>query len=328
MKAPYDVLIVGGGPIGLACGIEAHRRGLSYIIIEKGCLVNSIYHYPTYMTFFSTSKKIEIGDVPFVSHLPKPNRLEALEYYRRVKESWKLNVHTYEKVTDITPFNELYEILTDKDTYQAHSIVIAVGFYDQPNLMNVPGEDLPKVKHYYDDPHPYIEQKVLVVGAANSAVDAALETWRKGAEVSMVVRKESINPRVKYWIKPDIENRLKEGSIKAYFHSSIKEIRVKEVDIHTPEGIVTIENDFVLAMTGYHPNFDWLTHIGIDICTDEDMLPKLDENTFETNLPNVYMAGTVCGGMRTSKWFIENSIEHAGVVMERIKDRLGVGQSV
>ncbi len=328
MDFQYDVLIIGAGPIGLACGIEATKRELSYLIIEKGCLVNSIYHYPTNMTFFSTSKKIEIGGVPFVSHLPKPNRLEALEYYRRVKENWQLAVQTYETVQHIYSKNGYYLVQSDKGTYTAHSIVVAVGFYDQPNLMNVSGEELPKVKHYYDDPHPYIEQKVLVVGAANSAVDAALETWRKGAEVSMVVRKGEISPRVKYWIKPDIENRIKEGSIQAYFNSNLKEIRPTEVDIQTPEGVVTIENDFVLAMTGYHPNFQWLAHIGIEVCEDDSMLPILDSNTFETNMKNVYMAGTVCGGMRTSKWFIENSIEHAGVVMDQISERLQVKEAV
>jgi len=317
----YDVLIVGGGPIGLACGIEATRNELSYLIVEKGCLVNSIYNYPKNMTFFSTSVKIEIGDIPFVSHGPKPTRSEALEYYRRVAETWKLNIHTYEQVHEISPEENLYKIVSDKGVYGAHSVVIATGFYDHANLLNVPGEELPKVKHYYDEPHPYIGQKVIVVGAANSAIDVALETRRKGAEVTLVVRGEEISHRVKYWVKPDIDNRIKEGSIKAYFNSRITEIRPKEVSVQTPEGEITLENDFVLAMTGYHPNFDWLTNIGISIKEDGTMMPHADEDTFETNLPNVYIAGTVCGGMKTSTWFIENSIEHAKVVMAQIASR-------
>lgn len=323
MDSPvYQVLIVGGGPIGLACGIEATKRHLDYLIIEKGCLVNSIYHYPSNMTFFSTSQKIEMGDVPFVSHQPKPTRLEALEYYRRVKEQWKLKVNTYEEVYDIKREGLLYRVESSKGQYLAHAVVIATGFYDHPNLMNVPGEDLAKVKHYYNEPHPYIDQKVIVVGAANSAVDAAMEIWRKGAEVTMVVRKGEISPRVKYWIKPDVENRIKEGSIKAYFNTTIGAIHAGSVDLNTPEGLVNIPNDFVLALTGYQPDFTWLRKLGIELTDDEQMLPIVDEHTFETNLPNVYMSGTVCGGRKTSKWFIENSIEHASSVMTDITGKL------
>lgn len=314
-----DVLIIGAGPIGMACGIEATKRQLHYLIIEKGCLVNSIYHYPTNMTFFSTSEKIEIGDVPFVAHGDKPTRREALEYYRRVKTHWDLKVHTYERVLDLVPVDAHYEIRTNKGNYLARAVVIATGFYDLPNRLNVPGEDLPKVKHYYDEPHPYVYHKVLVVGAANSSIDVALETWRKGADVTLVHRGPEISHRVKYWVRPDIDNRLKEGAIKAYFNSEIAAVRETEVDIRTPEGIVTLENDFVLAMTGYHPDFSWLEHIGIHIQDDENRLPQRDETTFETNLPHVFLAGTVCGGMNTNKWFIENSIEHAAVVMGEIE---------
>ncbi len=323
-KNILDVLIIGAGPIGMACGIEASKRGLNYLIVEKGCLVNSIYHYPTNMTFFSTSEKIEIGDIPFVAHGPKPTRSEALEYYRRVKTSWNLNIHSYEKVLDVKPVAEHYEIHTSKSIYESAAVVVATGFYDLPNLLNIPGEELPKVKHYYDDAHPYVYHKVLVIGAANSSIDVALETWRKGAEVTLVHHGPEISHRVKYWVRPDIDNRLKEGSIKAYFNSKLVAIRETEVDIQTPEGIITIENDFVLAMTGYHPDFSWLSHIGIDIAEDETRLPQRDEQTFETNLPNVYLAGTVCGGMNTNKWFIENSIEHAKVVMEEIVKGAGV----
>lgn len=318
----FDVVIIGAGPIGLACGIEASKRGINYLIIEKGCLVNSIYHYPSNMTFFSTSEKIEIGGVPFVSHLPRPNRHEALEYYRRVKEKWQLNIRTYEQVTHMEKNGEAYKIQSDKEEYLAKAVVVATGFYDLPNLMDIPGEELPKVKHYYDEPHPYIDQKVVVIGAANSAVDAAMEIWRKGAEVTIVHRGEDINPRVKYWIRPNMMNRIKEGSIKAYFNSKVVAIRPHEIDIEGPEGIITLENDFVLAMTGYKPDFEWLRHIGIAIADDDTCFPHRNADTFESNLDNVYLAGTVCGGMKTNKWYIENSIEHAAVVMEHIKGRL------
>jgi thioredoxin reductase (NADPH) len=319
MNASLDLLIIGAGPIGLACGIEAGRHQLNYQIIEKGCLVNSIYKYPANMTFFSTSEKIEIGGVPFVSHGPKPTRQEALEYYRRVKQLFALKVNLYESVQSLDAQGDGYLVQTSKGTYHARAVVIATGFYDQPNLLNVPGEDLPKVKHYYDEPYPYADQKIVVVGAANSAIDVALETWRKGAEVSLIHRGEVISHRVKYWVKPDIDNRIAEGSIQAYFQSSLSAIREREVDILTPDGLVTIDNDFVLAMTGYHPNFEWLTQLGIEVSDDEACFPHRNEETFESNLPNVYLAGTVCGGNRTSKWFIENSIDHAPIIVEHIR---------
>lgn len=314
----FDAIIVGGGPIGLALGIEAQKRNLNFLILEKGTLVNSIYHYPTNMTFFSTSEKIEIGSVPFVSHTVKPTRREALEYYRRVSSKFDLPVHTYEPVSGFTKTDQGYSVTTSKAVYQTKNVVIATGFYDHPNPLNVPGESLPKVKHYYDDAHPYVGRNVLVVGAANSAIDVALETWRAGAKVTLVHRGPEISHRVKYWVRPDIENRIKEGSIKAYFESSVAEVREQEVDLQTASGVVTIENDFVLAMTGYQPDFEWLTKNGIQLSEDELKLPIRDEETFESNLPNVYLAGTVCGGMNTNKWFIENSIEHAKIVMREI----------
>ncbi|TAE47266.1 MAG: YpdA family putative bacillithiol disulfide reductase, partial [Bacteroidetes bacterium] len=289
-----DVLVIGGGPIGLACGIEASRRQLDYLIVEKGCLVNSIYHFPANMTFFSTSEKIEMGQVPFISHGPRPTRREALEYYRRLKEHWNLRILTYEKAEEISCTEGIYHIRTSRARYAARSVVIATGFYDYPQPMNVPGEELPKVKHYFDDPHPYSGQQVIVVGAANSAVDAALETWRKGAQVTMVIRGEEIGSRVKYWIKPDIENRIKEGSIRALFKSSICEIRPHEVDVETPEGILTLPNDWVLAMTGFRPDYKWLADTGLKFTDDAWRMPVRNEQTFESNLPNVFLAGTVC----------------------------------
>jgi thioredoxin reductase (NADPH) len=317
----YDVLIIGAGPIGLACGIEAKKANLHYLIIEKGCLVNSIFNYPINMTFFSTSDRLEIGGVPFISHGDKPTRREALDYYRRVALSWQLNLKLYEKVRQIEKMHQnhlFFTVETDKGKYQTQNLIIATGFYDLPNLMNVKGEDLPKVRHYYDEPHLYAFQKIVVVGAANSAVDVALETYRRGAEVTMVIRETEIRKNVKYWVKPDIENRIREGSIKAYFNSKITEIRDREIDIKTPNGQVTLENDFVLAMTGYLPNFDLLQKAGVAITTTEQLYPAYDADTQESNQKGVFLAGVVCGGMETNKWFIENSIIHAEKIIGTI----------
>lgn len=317
-EATYDLVIVGAGPIGLACGIEAKKAGLKYMIIEKGCLVNSLYHYPLNMTFFSTSERLEIGEVPFISHQPKPNRFEALEYYRRVSMSWHLNVKLYEEVKSIGRDDGEHHITTSRGNYTAKAVVLALGFYDLPYLLNVPGEELPKVKHYYDEPHPYFGQKIVVIGAANSAVDVALETWRKGAEVTMVIREDAILDSVKYWVKPDIENRIKEGSIKAYFRSQVLRITPSTIEIRTPEGDMMLENDFVLAMTGYQPPFDFMEAAGIGFNKDEFHTPVYNEHTMETNVPDLYLAGVVCGGLKTNKWFIENSRVHAEMIVKNI----------
>jgi thioredoxin reductase (NADPH) len=319
MEQLYDVIIVGAGPIGLACGIEAKKAGLTYLVIEKGCLVNSLYHYPLNMTFFSTSERLEIGNVPFISHGPKPNRGESLEYYRRVCSSWDLNVKLYEKVEAVQPEENNHQIFTTKGVYKSKTVILALGFYDLPYLLNVPGETLPKVKHYYDEPHPYFGQNIIVVGAANSAVDVALETFRKGANVTMVIRESSILDSVKYWVRPDIENRIKEGSIKAYFNSSIVEIKEQEVIIQTPESVIEMKNDFVLAMTGYQPPFDFMTACGIQFMDDPFHTPVYDEETMETNVKNLYLAGVVCGGLKTNKWFIENSRVHAEMIIANLK---------
>jgi thioredoxin reductase (NADPH) len=317
----FDIVIVGGGPIGLACGIEAKKAGISYVIVEKGPLVNSLYNYPINMTFFSTSERLEIGNVPFMSVNAKPTRTEALEYYRRVTSQWNLNVKLFEGVESVNPENDNYVVKTSKSYYLARNIIVCTGFYDIPHLMDVPGEDLPKVTHYYKDPNFYTFQKVLVVGANNSAVDAAMETWRKGAEVTLVIREDSIGTRVKYWVKPDIENRIKEGSIKAYFSSSIKEISDGEVVLKTPEGEVKIENDWVIAMTGYQPNLTFLKKMGIELSKDEILKPNYNETSMETNLPNVYLAGVVCGGMNTHSLFIENSRIHAEQIVNAILNK-------
>ncbi|WP_294960219.1 YpdA family putative bacillithiol disulfide reductase [uncultured Flavobacterium sp.] len=317
----YDLVIVGGGPIGLACAIEAEKKKLKYLIIEKGAIVNSIFNYPLYMTFFSTAERLEIGGIPFNCLAPKPGRQEALEYYRNIHRYFKFNINLFEKVTDILKSQDIFKITTDKHKYESKNVIMATGFYDIPIEMNVLGEHLSKVRHYYKEAHEYAFRKVLVVGANNSSVDAALECWRKGAEVTMVIRKSEINNRVKYWVKPDIENRIAEGSIKAYFESNITEIREDEVEILTPNGKITIENDFVLALTGYKPDLNFLEKIGIQLSDDELKIPVYNPETMETNVEGLFLAGVVCGGMQTHKWFIENSRIHASMIVDCISSK-------
>ena len=316
----YEVVIIGGGPIGIACALEAEKQGLTYIILEKGCLVNSLFHYPTNMTFFSTSEKLELDNIPFISNNPKPGKREALEYYRRIATSNNnVNIHLFEKVTSVKTHLIITHIVeTTKGKYMAENVVVATGFYDIPNYLGVPGEDLPKVSHYYNDPHYFATQKTVVVGASNSAVDAALEIYRKGGEVTMIVRKPEIGERVKYWVRPDIINRIKEESIKVFFESSLKEIKEEEVILITPEGEKTIENDFVLLLTGYRPNFAFLQDMGIDLSEDGRKIPHYNEETMETNISGIFLAGVICGGVETHKWFIENSRVHAKMIMDHI----------
>ena len=315
----FDVCIIGAGPIGICCAIEAKKNNLSYIIIDRGCLVNSLYNYPKNMTFFSTSDKLEIGDVPFISHNSKPTKSEALEYYRRVVSSWDLKINLYEEVTDIIK-EEKFIIKTSKDEYNSDKVIISTGFYDIPYKLGVSGEDLPKVKHYYDEPHPYFGMRVAVVGAANSAVDVALETYRKGAkEVTMIIREPSLSDSVKYWVKPDVENRIEEGSIKSYFNSNITKIEEDKIFISTPDGEKSLENDFVLAMTGYQPDFSFLKKLGIELGDDEYKTPVHNPDTMQTNIEGIYLAGVICGGLKTNKWFIENSRNHASIIFSNIK---------
>ena len=313
-----ELLIVGGGPIGIACGLEAQKHGISYAIIEKGAIVNSLFNYPVNMQFFSSSERLEIDEIPFISKEAKPKRSEALEYYRRIVTSNKLNLRLFEKVEEIVRRDEGFSIKTDKQHYQSRQVIIATGFYDLPNLLGVPGEELPKVSHYYKDPHFYARQKLAVIGASNSAVDAALECWRKGAEVTMVVRGPEIGHRVKYWVRPDIINRIEEGSIRAFYNSEVLEIRENELLLRTPDGEQSISNDFVLALTGYQPNFEFLEAAGIRLSEDEKRLPEYDPRTMETNVKGLYLAGVICGGMETHKWFIENSRDHAQLIISDI----------
>ncbi|UJH92849.1 YpdA family putative bacillithiol disulfide reductase [Antarcticibacterium sp. 1MA-6-2] len=318
-KEQYDLIIIGGGPIGIACGLEAEKKGLSYLVLEKGCLVNSLYHYPTNMTFFSTSEKLELDNIPFISNNPKPRKAEALEYYRRIATSNNVKINLFEKVLSVETSKEnQHTVITTKERYSTLKIIVATGFYDIPNYLNIPGEELPKVAHYYNDPHYYATQKTVVVGASNSAVDAALEIYRKGGEVTMIVRKPEIGERVKYWVRPDIINRIEEGSIKAYFGARLAEIKEEEVIIETENGTDILPNDFVLLLTGYRPNFQFLKDIGIHLSNDARKIPQYNENTMETNVPGIYLAGVICGGMETHKWFIENSRVHAKMILDDI----------
>jgi thioredoxin reductase (NADPH) len=318
----FDVIVIGGGPIGIACGIEAEKRKLSYLVLEKGCIVNSLYNYPEKMSFFSTSERLEIDNVPFISKNAKPLKSEALEYYRRIVTSRKINIHLFEEVREVKKEEDAYRVTTIKTSYTAKNIVVAIGFYDIPNLLNIAGEYLPKVSHYYKDPHFYARQKVIIVGSSNSAVDAALEIYRKGGEVTMVIRGKGIGERVKYWVKPDIENRIKEGDIKAFYNSAVQEIKEDEVIINTGEEKIVLKNDYVLALTGYMPNLPFLQKMGIQISYDETKKPEYNNDTMETNQKGIYLAGVVCGGMETHKWFIENSRVHAEMIMDDIKTKI------
>lgn len=314
----FDLIIVGGGPIGIACGLEAKKKGLSYVILEKGPIVNSLYNYPINMQFFSTSERLEIDDIPFISKEAKPKKSEALEYYRRIVTSNNLDIRLFEKVEQVEKSGDVFKIFTTRKKYSASNVVIATGFYDLPNKINVQGEDLEKVSHYYGDPHFYAGQKLAIIGASNSAIDAALECWRKGAEVSLIIRGPEVGHRVKYWVRPDIINRIEEESIKAYYNSEVKEIKEDVIVIKSQNKVITLNNDFVLALTGYMPNFDFLIKMGIELSDDKKRLPNYNPETMETNVKGLYLAGVVCGGMETHKWFIENSRIHAKVIVASI----------
>ena len=314
-----DLIIIGAGPIGLACGIEAKKNNLDYLIIDKGMLVNSIFNYPVNTTFFSTSDKLEIGDIPFISHNVKPTRTEALEYYRRVCDSWNLNLDLYNEVLDIENKNSYFELSTKNGILSSKKIIICTGFYDIPYLLNIPGEELNKVLHYYNESHPYYKMNIAIVGAGNSAVDVALDTYRKGAKsVTMIIREKEIGKNIKYWVKPDIINRIESEEIKAFYESEIIEIKEKTIIVKSPYGQEEIDNDFVLAMTGYQPNYDILKKLGVKINNDEFKTPVFNEQTMETNVTGVFLAGVICGGLKTNKWFIENSRDHSEKILSSI----------
>ena len=317
-----DLIIIGAGPIGLACGIEAKKNNLDYLIVDKGMLVNSIYNYPVNTTFFSTSDKLEIGEIPFISHNVKPTRTEALEYYRRVCDSWDLNLDLYNEVLEIEKKESLFILNTRNGIKKSKNIVICTGFYDIPYMLNIPGEELDKVLHYYNESHPYYKMDIAIVGAGNSAVDVALDTYRKGANsVTMIIREKEIGGNIKYWVKPDIVNRIESGEIKAFYESEILEIKENTILIKTSTGVEKINNDFVLAMTGYLPNYEILKKLGVKINDDEFKTPLYNEETMETNINGLFLAGVICGGLKTHKWFIENSRDHSQKILSTIIKR-------
>ena len=318
-----DVFVVGCGPIGLTAAIEAKKRGLVTIAADKGCLVDSIYRYPTHMRFFSTSRLLEIGDLPFPSNSDKPTRSEALEYYRRVAETWDISLRLYEEVIEVRGEDGAFEVVTSRNRYRARKVVVATGFFQRPRLLGVPGEDLPKVSHFFREPHPYAAQDVLVVGSGNSAAQTALACFRHGARVTVAIRGDGYQAGVKYWIKPDIDNRIAAGEIAAYLRTHVREIRERVVVLESERvGRFEIRNDFVLALTGYMPDFGFLRRAGIDICNDDNLTPVHDPVTFETNRRGVYLIGVVIGGLETSRWFIENSRAHAVAALDHLTARL------
>ena len=311
---PFDLLVIGAGPTGLACAIEAQRAGLRVVSVDKGCVCNSLYHYPSHMTFFTTSELLEIGDIPFPSPNAKPTRNEALEYYRNVAAHYKLDVRQYQNVQQVESADGDFTVhIRDRfgrpGTLRARKLVIATGYYDLPNHMHIPGEDLSKVHHYYDDPHPYFGMDVVVIGGKNSAAIAALELWRHGARVTLVHRHGEMHRHVKYWIKPDIENRIKNGEIRALFNSSVIEITPDTVVVETPAGRQVLRNDFVFAMTGYRPDFGFLENMGVRF-EGADCQPLCHPETLESNVPGIYLAGVIVAGSRTNEIFIENGRFH------------------
>jgi thioredoxin reductase (NADPH) len=321
-----DVLVIGAGPTGLACAIEAQKIGLRVRVIDKGCLVNSIFQYPTNMTFFTTPELLEIGDIPFPVAGQKPTRQEALEYYRRVADHYHLHISQYEWVKTVTGQDGDFRVTaTDRSSrihdYRTKKVIVSTGYYDLPNKLEIPGEDLPKVHHYYKEPYPYYDSDVVVVGGKNSAAEAALDLWRHGARVTLVYRGDQVSPSVKYWVRPDLENRIKNDEITAYFRSSVQEIAIDFVILNTPKGPIRLANDFVFALIGYHPDYDFLSSLGLEL-SDMQQRPVCDPETLESNVPGIYVAGVIVAGSRTSEIFIENGRFHGKLIAKHLRQKL------
>lgn len=314
----FDVVVIGAGPVGLACGLEVQRRGLSVCVVDKGALVNSIIGYPTNMEFFSTPELLEIGGYPMTTLHYKPLREDALDYYRRVAQAEKLTLRLYERVTGLEGEQGSFTVVTEKGRIKARFVIVATGFYDVPNLLRVPGEDLPHVTHYYKEPYAHADQDVVIIGAKNSSAKAALQLLRAGARPVLVVRGSEISESVKYWIRPDLVNRIKEGRIGCYFNSTVASITATTVELNTPDGPRTLPAQHVYALTGYHPDFRFLATLGITCEADAAQTPTHNADTLETNRPGLYLAGTVCGGLNTSRWFIENGRYHAQLIAARL----------
>jgi len=324
----HDVLVIGAGPTGLACAIDAQNVGCSVAVVDKGCLTNSLFHYPANMTFFTTPELLEIGNIPFPSPNQKPSRGEALEYYRKVAERYKLELHLYETVKSVSGADGDFTVHTEDEfgrvrEHRARKLIVTTGYYDLPNPLNVPGEELSKVMHYYNEPHPYFGRDVLVVGGKNSAAIAALELYRHGARVTLVHRGADLHRHIKYWIKPDIENRIKNGEVAAYFNTTVKSIGYDEVVLATPEGEKTIPNQHVFALTGYKPDFTFIESMGITLDPNNSRCPIYNTETFESNIPGIYVAGVVVAGERTNEVFIENGRFHGAVIAKDLADKLG-----
>jgi thioredoxin reductase (NADPH) len=323
----FDLLVIGAGPTGMACAIDAQRAGFRVVLVDKGCLTNSLFHYPAHMTFFTTPELLEIGDMPFSSPNQKPTRSEALEYYRKVAEHYALDVRQYQTVERVTGSDGDFNVHTT-DRFQrtilhrARKLVIATGYYDLPNYLGLPGEDLSKVMHYYHEPHPYFGLDVLVIGGKNSAAIAALDLWRHGARVTLVHRGPEMHRHVKYWILPDINNRIKNGEVTAYFNSTVANITEDEVTLATPSGEVTLPNHFVFALTGYHPDFAFIESLGVILDLDNDRCPVCDPATLESNVPGIYLGGVIVAGERTNEIFIENGRFHGKLIADDLKRKL------
>ena len=323
----YDVLVIGAGPTGLACAIDAQRAGFSVVIVDKGCLCNSLFHYPANMTFFTTPELLEIGNMPFSSPNQKPTRNEALEYYRKVADHYQLNVLQYHTVDRVSGADGDFSVHTTdrfgrERTLRARKLIVSTGYYDLPNHLGIPGEELSKVEHYYNEAHPYSGLKVLVIGGKNSAAIAALDLWRHGAHVTLVHRGEALHRHIKYWIKPDIENRIKNGEVTAYLSSNVESIAEDTVTIATPTGKVTSENDFVFALTGYHPDFGFIERLGVQLDENNDRCPVCDPTTHESNVPGIYLAGVIVAGERTNEIFIENGRFHGKLIADSLRSKL------
>ena len=329
---PYDVIIIGGGPTGLACAMEAKKRGLSHLVIEKGCVVNSLYNYPVNMIFFTTSERLEIGDIPMVSEREKPTRLEALKYYRLVAQRSELHIRQYEEAMEIQGQDGDFQVRTQARSgvagrYRAKKIIIAIGYYDQPNRLGVPGEDLPKVAHYYREAHPYYDCDVAVIGGENSAAEAALDLFRHGARVTLIHRSAQLSDRIKYWVRPDIENRIRNGEIQALFDTRVVEIRpdcIQVTPVHSTgeqETVRTLKNDFVLALTGYRPDAEFIRRVGVEV-EPRRLRPYCNTETLESNVPGLYLAGVIIAGLDTNEIFIENGRFHAKQIVPDIAAKL------
>ncbi|HEY5328775.1 MAG TPA: YpdA family putative bacillithiol disulfide reductase [Acidobacteriaceae bacterium] len=325
-KPSHDVLVIGAGPTGLACAIAAQNVGLRVVLVDKGCLTNSLFHYPAHMTFFTTPELLEIGNMPFSSPNQKPTRSEALEYYRKVAEQYNLDIRQYQNVDSVSGSDGAFEVHTTdrfgrKLTHRARKLVVSTGYYDLPNYLNIPGEDLPKVKHYYHEPHPYFAQDVLVIGGKNSAAIAALDLWRHGARVTLVHRGAELHRHIKYWIKPDIENRIKNGEVAAHFSTTVASIDRDTVTLATPDGPVILPNQFVFALTGYHPDFRFIESLGVHLDPANARCPVCNRKTLESNVPGIYLAGVIVAGERTNEIFIENGRFHGDLIARDLAAR-------